>query len=226
MFFFFKKSTTNKNTFWKRGESFTETMISIFILTSGLVAAGGLIMAAINTAGNIKEKIIAINLAREGIETVRNVRDTNWLKYSANLRECWNWQETNGSCSEAIGNGAYNINKLIQPGFYTIDFDGNNYKWILDNYVSKANWANTNWETTVLKNNLAGFYTHSGNRKTQYQRRIEIKYLADNGSETTDVNVNRWEIISTVRYTHGSQLHQVALITHISDYFNRENHAN
>ena len=34
--------------------------------------------------------MIAINLAREGIELVRSVRDSNWIRYSA-YPKCWNY---------------------------------------------------------------------------------------------------------------------------------------
>lgn len=51
---------------------------------------GMIVGSALKNTGQAKERIIAINIAREGLEAVRNIRDTNWLKFSGQRRQCWN----------------------------------------------------------------------------------------------------------------------------------------
>ena len=57
-----------------------ETLVAIFMLVMGLSAAVGLAIYALNSSTNINKQIIAAGLAREGIEAVKNMRDTNWLQ--------------------------------------------------------------------------------------------------------------------------------------------------
>jgi hypothetical protein len=43
-------------------------------------------------------RIEAIQIAREGIEAVMNIRDTNALLFQADLENCWNVSGYNGNC--------------------------------------------------------------------------------------------------------------------------------
>jgi len=61
------------------GFTLLETVIAISILTTGVIATIGLMNSGLKQIGFLKNKIVAINLAQEGIELVRNVRDNNWL---------------------------------------------------------------------------------------------------------------------------------------------------
>lgn len=61
-------------------QTFIELIAATFILAVGLVGVLGLATANVRnqTIGSIR--LVASNLAREGIEIARNVRDTNWIK--------------------------------------------------------------------------------------------------------------------------------------------------
>src|SRR3989344_2728791 len=79
--------TTPKN----KGMTLIEAIISIFILILGLVPIFMSITVTNNLAIIIKNDLIASNLAREGIEVVRSIRDANWfngLLFDANLADC------------------------------------------------------------------------------------------------------------------------------------------
>lgn len=99
-----------------RGSFLADVMVSMGILTMSITASLGILSQSIYTNSVNKNKIIAVNLAREGIEGVRLVRDTNWLRYGSNKRVCWNfWDNTNedniwenGSddlCTESVETG-------------------------------------------------------------------------------------------------------------------------
>ncbi|MEX2008160.1 MAG: hypothetical protein WD850_01580 [Candidatus Spechtbacterales bacterium] len=56
-----------------------ETIIAVGIFTVGVVSVISLINSVISSLGVSQERVIAANLAQEGIEIVRAVRDTNWI---------------------------------------------------------------------------------------------------------------------------------------------------
>lgn len=48
-----------------------------------------------NTTGN---RIQAIQIARDGIESMTNIRDTNWVKFPVDYENCWNTLNYDGLC--------------------------------------------------------------------------------------------------------------------------------
>ena len=46
----------------------------------------------------VSAKIEAIEIAREWIEAVENIRNTNWLRFPWNKKFCWNVLNYNSSC--------------------------------------------------------------------------------------------------------------------------------
>ena len=63
----------------KKGQTLLEVIVALSILIVALVATIVLIVSSINAGKQARNKLIATSLAREGIETVRNIRDSNWL---------------------------------------------------------------------------------------------------------------------------------------------------
>lgn len=63
----------------KKGFTLTEVMIGMTILTIAIVSATSLLVGLISTNQNNLHTLQANYLAMEGIEGVRNIRDTNWL---------------------------------------------------------------------------------------------------------------------------------------------------
>ncbi|MBL7022366.1 hypothetical protein ISR92_03560 [Patescibacteria group bacterium] len=64
----------------QKGQGFMEVIVAIGIMIIGIVSI--LILTSYNlTAADYGEKrLIASNLARESIEVIRNIRDSNWLE--------------------------------------------------------------------------------------------------------------------------------------------------
>lgn len=62
-----------------KGFSLTEVMIGIMILTVAIVSASNLLVSLVQTNKVNVQSLQAYFLAQEGIEAVRNIRDTNWL---------------------------------------------------------------------------------------------------------------------------------------------------
>ena len=62
-----------------KGQSILEVIIAIGVITTGLVGALSLATANISSAKENESRVVAYNLAREALEIVRNIRDSNWL---------------------------------------------------------------------------------------------------------------------------------------------------
>lgn len=62
------------------GQSLIEMVIAIAIILTGLIGAVALTISNLTGVGEAGTRVVASNLAREGIDVVRNIRDTNWLK--------------------------------------------------------------------------------------------------------------------------------------------------
>lgn len=62
-----------------RGFSMIEVIISIFLIIVGIIASVELISKSLKDSMDSRDQLIAVGLAQEGVELVRNVRDNNWL---------------------------------------------------------------------------------------------------------------------------------------------------
>ena len=95
-----------------------EVMIATVILVLMLSSVFALLNRAVATNVDNKKRIMALSLAREGIEGVRNIRDTNWLQFSGSRRRNWLCLEVanDGSCSERLA-----------EGYYALQYDGVDY---------------------------------------------------------------------------------------------------
>jgi len=65
---------------YKNGFTLIEVLIAIFLITTGVIGAFTLIQQVISSISVSSSKLTAAYLAQEGIEIVRNIRDTNWLE--------------------------------------------------------------------------------------------------------------------------------------------------
>ena len=85
----------------KRSDGFTltEVMIGMSILTVAIVSSTNLVMGLMQANSNNVKTLQAYYLAQEGIELVRNVRDTNWLH--------------NGGWLERLESGDFTISRKI-----------------------------------------------------------------------------------------------------------------
>lgn len=115
-----------------RGETLLEVIVALLVLTIGSASATSLIVTSIRANQFNKDSLIALNLAQEGIEYMRNLRDTNWIKFSANTKGCWNMKPAVVSCSnadripEAVSDGGYAL------GFESVDKIGSKINKVLN----------------------------------------------------------------------------------------------
>src|SRR3989344_2187774 len=99
---FFKKKNSNK------GFTLVETLVAISIFTVSILALLSILTQGISNVNYAKKKIIASYLAQEGIEYIRNMRDTFALFDSIDSQHGWdlfNAKLAGASCQAS--NGCY-----------------------------------------------------------------------------------------------------------------------
>lgn len=74
----------------------TESILSLFVLTTGLLSVTALIIGSLRTSFDNRDVIVGVELSQEGAEIVRNVRDNGFLKNSSNPFE--KFSSTNKNC--------------------------------------------------------------------------------------------------------------------------------
>lgn len=75
----------------QKGQTMLELIITIGIIVSSVMAILGLVIATTKTSSASKAQILATNLAREGIEIARSIRDNNWLSMDVGVANSfWN----------------------------------------------------------------------------------------------------------------------------------------
>ena len=150
-----------------KGFTLVELIIALGVFSSGIMAAFTLALAGLNTSIENFDRINAANLAREGIELVRNERDSNWLKIDNNV-------DIDGGSD---GIQYYDWDQNINNGYYSIDKNG-----IYDQNESGLLSCDPNGLDCIencplceLKyDSSLHLYLHSGDTSTNIFRAIEI----------------------------------------------------
>jgi prepilin-type N-terminal cleavage/methylation domain-containing protein len=99
------------------GFTLVETLVAVSIFSIALLGLMSVLVQSISTITYAKQKMVATYLAQEGIEYIRNIRDT-YVLYSSTSQNGWN--AFNNGLSPCTGpNGCYfnadNIFTLPQP---------------------------------------------------------------------------------------------------------------
>ena len=119
----------SKNKTAQHGQTLIETLVACFILVMGITSALALATYSLGATGNIKQQIIGMGLAREGIEVVKNMRDTNWLRGTLSS-ECHNFIENDNSSLCYLDwtqvDGGYNISGEGGTAAYALRYESRN----------------------------------------------------------------------------------------------------
>jgi prepilin-type N-terminal cleavage/methylation domain-containing protein len=193
-----------KNNFLKNNKGFTlvETLVAISIFSVSAIALLTILSGGITDINYVKNKFIADNLAVEGIEYVRNIRDTNAL-YSSPAPT--GWQAFLSSFSQCVKN--------VSDGCY---FDN-----------SSLNYSNRNRPILALSivpcsqtcpllklNNTTGRFEYNinNNATSSFSRKIEVELPSDLN------NGNELKIYSTVTWREGSRNYETVLSTSLFNW--------
>lgn len=97
-----------------KGFTLTEVMIGMMILTIAIVSATNLLIGLISSNRNNLTTLQAYYLSQEGLEAVRNIRDTNWLHNRSWL----------GQDSKQLWGGSFEIpNDFDEANDYSVNLE-------------------------------------------------------------------------------------------------------
>ncbi|MDI6591435.1 MAG: prepilin-type N-terminal cleavage/methylation domain-containing protein [Patescibacteria group bacterium] len=110
----------NNQLLTNKGFTLLEVMAAIFVITVGVIGGMTAVQKTITLISISSSRLIAAYLVQEGIEIVRNIRDTNWLEGRAAEVP---WDEGLQICSAGC-EGDYTMNQSLvswQGGYLNID---------------------------------------------------------------------------------------------------------
>ena len=221
-----------KNTKRKKGETILEVMIATVILVVVLVATFMVLNQSVAINADLKNRVIALNIAREGMEGVRNVRDTNWIRYAGDRRNKWLCQDSTGqNCQTFFTNGFYilNTNSSTAPSRYFLTKIQNATKIDISDGISAEEQQGSLYDHGVVINHDAANGT-----KTPFYRQIELQvenpYDETNASSgnpplfcnSGSCNTAQLKAIVRVQWPNlNGATEEVMLEAKLFDYYNR-----
>jgi len=151
----------------KKGQTLVELIVAIAVIEIGLFSVWSLFLVNFNAEREAEYRIVGVNLAREGIEVIKNIRDSNWLKRKYNVYSdnnnlnIWTWDQN------------------LEAQTCTVDFDSTEPE---DESLAQ------------LYLNNDGFYNNDiTGKKTDYSRKIIIKDICCTDDNPEDFKCDKIE---------------------------------
>lgn len=154
-----RQQATKLNNSRRAGFTLIETIIGISIIGLVITAAAQLTSSSLNIGGNSLRKFAAIHLAEEGIEIVRNMRDSNWLRnksWRENLA-AGTYKIAENSASSWGQNNRWNLTNAQRETAENISLGQTTFKRLIE--ISEP-------ETTIMLVISKITYTEHGSEKT------------------------------------------------------------
>ncbi|MBU4124654.1 MAG: hypothetical protein KKI14_04290, partial [Nanoarchaeota archaeon] len=143
----------------KRGETLIEVIAALTCLVLAGLTAVTVAIQVMTTTATSKEYLIAQNLAREAIEGVVNIRDTNWLLFPIDKTNCWMIKDSSQCVfpysEKVIINRPYILDRNAGSGKLSMDMKS----VTLD--IKEGDDAKTKFANFLLYVNDENLYTHT-----------------------------------------------------------------
>lgn len=171
----------------KKAFSIIEVLIWIFIFTLWLTGIYAIITSTLKINDFNKNYIIASNLAREQLELIRNIRDSNYSKFKPFNLKNPNWISYSNSDKFEFWKYYKIENDYSDFSTFPIKLSEitNFWEWMLE-----LDWKMLNYNLCLNNKNLYTFdCTTSSNKKTDFYKYVKI----------TEVKYEIWGITTTIQ---------------------------
>jgi len=170
---FFKQS--------EKGFTLVETLVAVSIFSMSVLGLLSILSQGIADTRYARDKIIAAYLTQEGIEYIRNMRDTFSLYDATSAEEGWNNFHTKVSPCISAG-GCYFDDRDLNYTSHTQPMTG------ITLIPCESSCPN------LLYDDITGKYGYVAGRDTGFSRKILI----------SSVNANELKVFSTISWAQGS----------------------
>ena len=160
------KQENKRNKFDKHGFMMIEAVFATFIVGVILVTFLAVMGSSYRTEFAKRDLIVATNLAQEGIELVRNIRDNNWKKCSVATNPCPSYRKAFGAPFPSNDSG------------YCFVYNGD----------YRSSHPTHGCESTKLRLTSGGFYQYATGTSTKFSRNISIEGDDDSRTITSTVS--------------------------------------
>lgn len=192
----------NKN---KRAFTLIETLVALSIFSVSILSVLVITSTGISNTGHVEKKIVASYLAQEGIEYIRNMRDT-YMLYSDTAEEGWELFKAKFPAACTGGNWCYFNDSAV-------NYSNDNSLPITDLSFSTCGTPNS---TSICP--LAPLFYHANSGK--------YDYIATGGTTSnfarrinlTQITAGEWKLSSTVSWTQGSKLYSVNFVEYLYNW--------
>lgn len=154
-------------------------MVVLLLLTVWITGVYSILVSSQRLSDSTAYRIEAIQIARDGLEAMMNIRDTNWIEFWGDVRNCWNTFNYNPACvwsTSAWNKIRYNWNRAL-----IVYRDELTWKFFLNVQVhNNLPFSNNTYRNRFrVRYDDRWFYTQtwSINLPREYTREIRINYL-------------------------------------------------
>ncbi len=209
-----------KSIFWT---SIVESLVVMMIVSVWIVWAYKVYFSSSKLAQTTELRISAIQMAKEWIEWFSNIRNTNWIMFAADYKNCWNTLNYNNNCIANNWTGT----DIANNWHYIIYKDTNNKRILWTWTIINSDFTNSNYRNEYkIYKTASWFYTQSWWLWTPiipiFTREIIVNYINTSGA-TINSNDEKMEIISLVQWDDSSSkiAHKVKLKTILTNWKNK-----
>lgn len=184
---------------WKSWTTIVEAMVVMLIVTVWIIWMAWIYINSIKLSNTTQNRLTAIDISKEWIEAMTNIRDTNWMIFAANTDNCWNVLNYNNCISTA--------NDI--PAWSYIIYTNSDNRWYL---TSKTTWSysSSTYRTNFwVKKDANWFFTQTWWTafKPTFTREIKITY---NNADSMNVSsIVRWSDSSKTNWNFEVKLDTV-----------------
>ena len=146
--------------------SIIEAMVVLLLLITGIVWVYSLMFSSQRLAVSTWLRIEAIQIARDGLEAMTNIRDTNWIRFGGDVKNCWNTLNYNSNCIWNQAGATYIEHSGTQWIRISTTSDNTFFIWI------QSHWGNDSY----LDSNYRSLFAVSKDARWFYTQNITPNY--------------------------------------------------
>ena len=170
-----------------------EAMVVLLLLTVWVTGVYSILVSSQKLSQSTSYRIEAIQIARDSLEAMTNIRDTNWVEFWGDVRNCWNtWNYDRDSTPSCIWDDSWDSQRISHTANQSFILYRDEVTWKFE--LERRSRNPNNFSELDYRDNFRvyyddnWFYTQSWSLSLpdenllsrEYTREIRIDYLNEN----------------------------------------------